>query len=74
MEDRPDSFLFEDIATGLDGLDQGMTFHQESCDVCMRNNESWRACMEWLDLVEQWNFLTIAMTRHLKDVERNDAS
>jgi hypothetical protein len=64
--------LFEEIVTSIDRLDQGMTFHQESCSQCLLHPRAYTKCEEWLDLLEQWNFLNLAVARHVKDVARED--
>lgn len=73
MESQQDVPLFEDIVISINRLDQGMTFHSESCDVCLRHKRSWTTCEEWLDMVEQWNFLNLAVVRHVKSVAREDS-
>ena len=71
MEGQIDQTLFEDIVTSIDKLDQGMTFHQESCEICLIHPRAYTKCDDWLDLVEQWNFLNLAVLRHMKDVARS---
>jgi hypothetical protein len=72
MEGNIDQNLFEDIVTSIDKLDQGMTFHEESCGICTVHPKAWTKCEEWLDMIEQWNFLNLAVIRHMKDVSRTD--
>jgi hypothetical protein len=48
--------LFEDLELKIQRLDNGMDFHQETCELCTDNG----SCDIWTKMVKEWNFLYLA--------------
>jgi hypothetical protein len=54
MKDRePIQTPFEDLEINIQRLDNGMVFHQETCELCTDVHR----CDIWNKLIEEWNFL-----------------
>jgi hypothetical protein len=47
--------LFEDFELQIQRLDNGMTFHQETCELCTDQG----SCDVWNKMVEGWTLLAL---------------
>jgi hypothetical protein len=56
---KPNQNPFEDLESKIQQLDNGMDFHQETCELCTDQG----SCDIWNKLVEEWTFLALLERR-----------
>jgi hypothetical protein len=64
MESRTQK-LFEDFELQIQRLDNGMTFHQETCELCTDQS----SCDIWTGLVEEWNLYFLLERKYGKKTQ-----